>query len=453
MITAGRGYALRVEATTRYARSGDVNIAYRVLGDGPVDIVLSTGLISHVEVFFEEPGLVRFFERMGQFARVVLMDRHGTGLSDPLDGPRSVDDEAKDVLAVLDAVGVERAALMAYTTSGPLMATVAARYPERVSALVMYATVARAISAPGYDWTHTAEERRERMTELLGHWGTGDNLDNVAPTHADDDRMRAWLGRLERLSASPGAMRNLTANFEQVDVRHLLDTIRVPTLILHRTGDRLIDVRHSRYLAQTIPGARYVELPGEDSLLSAGDTEAVIGEVEEFLTGGRRGTPQERALLTVLFTDVVDATGRAAHLGDARWRDLLAAHDRVVRAEIERFDGQEVKTIGDAFLVIFDGAPSRALRCARAIVREVRALGIEVRAGLHTGECEIIGDDVGGMAVHIAARVGALAGPSEVLVSGTVFGTVVGSGIGFEERGYRELKGVPGKWPLFAMTG
>jgi class 3 adenylate cyclase len=453
MITAGRGYALRVEATTRYARSGDVNIAYRVLGDGPVDIVLSTGLISHVEVFFEEPGLVRFFERMGQFARVVLMDRHGTGLSDPLDGPRSVDDEAKDVLAVLDAVGVERAALMAYTTSGPLMATVAAMYPERVSALVMYATVARAISAPGYDWTHTAEERRERMTELLGHWGTGDNLDNVAPTHADDDRMRAWLGRLERLSASPGAMRNLTANFEQVDVRHLLDTIRVPTLILHRTGDRLIDVRHSRYLAQTIPGARYVELPGEDSLLSAGDTEAVIGEVEEFLTGGRRGTPQERALLTVLFTDVVDATGRAAHLGDARWRDLLAAHDRVVRAEIERFDGQEVKTIGDAFLVIFDGAPSRALRCARAIVREVRALGIEVRAGLHTGECEIIGDDVGGMAVHIAARVGALAGPSEVLVSGTVFGTVVGSGIGFEERGYRELKGVPGKWPLFAMTG
>ncbi len=442
-----------MEATTRYARSGDVNIAYRVLGDGPVDIVLSTGLISHVEVFFEEPGLVRFFERMGQFARVVLMDRHGTGLSDPLDGPRSVDDEAKDVLAVLDAVGVERAALMAYTTSGPLMATVAARYPERVSALVMYATVARAISAPGYDWTHTAEERRERMTELLGHWGTGDNLDNVAPTHADDDRMRAWLGRLERLSASPGAMRNLTANFEQVDVRHLLDTIRVPTLILHRTGDRLIDVRHSRYLAQTIPGARYVELPGEDSLLSAGDTEAVIGEVEEFLTGGRRGTPQERALLTVLFTDVVDATGRAAHLGDARWRDLLAAHDRVVRAEIERFDGQEVKTIGDAFLVIFDGAPSRALRCARAIVREVRALGIEVRAGLHTGECEIIGDDVGGMAVHIAARVGALAGPSEVLVSGTVFGTVVGSGIGFEERGYRELKGVPGKWPLFAMTG
>ena len=211
-------------------------------------------------------------------------------------------------------------------------------------------------------------------------------------------------------------------------------------------------MRHSRYLAEKIPGARYVELAGRDSLLSAGDTEAMIGEVEEFLTGGRRGKPTERALLTVLFTDVVDATGRAARLGDSRWRDLLAAHDRVVRGEIERFGGQEIKTIGDAFLVIFEGAPSRALRCARAIVREVRPLGIEVRAGLHTGECEIIGEDVGGMAVHIASRVGGLAGPSEVLVSGTVFGTVVGSGLSFEERGLRELKGVPGRWPLFALT-
>lgn len=429
-----------------------MNIAYRVVGDGPVDVVLSTGLISHVEVFFEEPGLVRFFERMAVFSRLILMDRHGTGLSDPLDGALTLDEEAAHVLAVLDAVGAQRGALMAYSTSGPLMATVAARYPERVSALILYATVARAIAAPGYDWTHTAEQRRARLEGLLARWGTGDNLDNIAPSHSDDDRMRAWLGRLERLSASPGAMRTLTSNFEQVDVRHLLATIRVPTLVVHRVGDPLIDVRHSRYLERTIPGARYVELPGGDSLPSAGDSEALVGEIEEFLTGGRRGAPQERALLTVLFTDVVDATGRAAHLGDARWRDLLAAHDRVVRAEIERFDGQEIKTIGDAFLVIFEGAPSRALRCARAIVREVRALGIEVRAGLHTGECEIIGDDVGGMAVHIAARVGALAAPSEVLVSGTVFGTVVGAGIGFEERGYRELKGVPGKWPLFAMT-
>jgi class 3 adenylate cyclase len=265
--------------------------------------------------------------------------------------------------------------------------------------------------------------------------------------------MRAWLGRMERQAASPGALRRVAASFASHDVRELLPELRVPTLVMHRAGDRLIDPRHSRYLAEHVPGARYVELPGDDSLFSVGDSAAIIGEVEEFLTGGRRGAPPERSLLTVLFTDIVNATVRAARMGDARWRDLLAAHDQAVRAEIARFGGREVKTIGDAFLVTFEGPPSTGVRCARAIAEAVRELGLEVRAGMHTGECEIIGDDVGGMAIHIAARVAGLAAPSEVLVSGTTYGTVVGSGLTFEDRGLRELKGVPGKWPLFSLSG
>jgi class 3 adenylate cyclase len=321
-----------------------------------------------------------------------------------------------------------------------------------VRGLILYATMARAVAAPDYDWTHTEQEREANIERMLELWGSGSTLENLAPSAAGDERMRAWLGRMERQAASPGGMRMLARNFAEHDVRHILPTLRVPTLILHRTGDRLIDVRHSRYLAQQIPGARYVELPGDDSLFSVGDTEPLLGEVEEFLTGGRHGAAPARALLTILFTDIVDATTRAAQMGDARWRDLLTAHDRAVRREIERFGGREVKTIGDSFLVAFDGPPSNAVRCARAIVDDVHALGLEVRAGMHTGECEIMGEDVGGMAVHIAARVAAIAAPAEVLVSGTVYGTVVGCGLSFEDRGYRELKGVPGKWPIFALA-
>jgi class 3 adenylate cyclase len=440
-----------MQPDARYARSGDVNIAYCVVGDGPIDLIFTAGLISHLEVAFEEPGIARFVDRLASFARVIMIDRHGVGLSDPLTGPVSLKEEAKDVLAVLDAVGSERAVLFAYTTGGPLMVQVAASYPERVRGLILYATMARAVAAPDYDWTHTEQEREANIERMLELWGSGSTLENLAPSAAGDERMRAWLGRMERQAASPGGMRMLARNFAEHDVRHLLATMRVPTLIVHRTGDRLIDVRHSRYLAQQIPGARYVELPGEDSLFSVGDSEALIGEIEEFLTGGRHGAAPARALLTILFTDIVDATPRAARMGDARWRDLLTAHDRAVREEIRRFGGREIKTIGDSFLIGFDGPPSNAVRCARAIVDAVRPLGLEVRAGLHTGECEIMGDDVGGMAVHIAARVSGIAAPCEVLVSGTVYGTVVGCGLSFEDRGYRELKGVPGRWPIFAL--
>ncbi|MEY2529897.1 MAG: hypothetical protein QOJ05_1987 [Verrucomicrobiota bacterium] len=442
---------MTVQSATRYARNGTATLAWVELGDGPVDLLFSSGFISHVEQFFESPALARFLERLASFSRVILMDRRGTGLSDPIPEGFTMDGELDDLTAVLDAAGSERAALMGYTSGGPVTALYAARYPERVRALILYAAIARFVSGPDYEFAHTLEEREARFNQTIERWGTGSNLDLLAPSVADDDRLRAWLARLERHSSRPGQMAQMQRNAASVDVRDALPTIRVPTLILHRMGDRMIDVGHSRYLAAHIPGARYVELDGIDNLPSVGDTDSLIGEIEEFLTGGRSSEPQ-RALLTVLLTDIVDATSRAATLGDARWRDLLAAHDAAVRREIDRFGGREVKTIGDAFLITFDSAPSQALKCAKAIVACVEALGLEVRAGLHTGECEIIGDDVGGMAVHIAARVSALAQAGEVLVSGTVTGTVVGAGFDFDDRGMQQLRGVPGNWPIYAVA-
>ena len=443
-----------MDTRVRYARTADgASIAYRVLSDGPIDLVFNTGLISHVEVLLEEPGVARLLERIGEFTRLIVMDRRGTGMSDLGEGGLlDLDAEAADVVAVIDAAGSERAALMAYTSSGPLFVKAAALYPERFRALILYAAMARVVAAPGYDWTHSLEEREAALKNLTANWGNGTNLEALAPSRAGDQHMSAWLGRLERLSMSPSAHERRWRHAADTDVRDDLPGLDVPTLVLHRAEDAFMDVRHSRYLAAQIPGARLVELPGADSLLSAGDTEALVGEVEEFLTGGRRGATAQRRLLTVLFTDIVDATTRAARLGDARWRDELAAHDAAVRREIERFGGREVKTIGDSFLVTFD-APSHGLRCAREIVASVRSLGLEIRAGLHTGECEIMNGDVGGMAVHIASRVAGVARPGEVLASGTAFGTVVGSDLQFEWRATQELKGVPGSWPLFTLLG
>ena len=436
---------------THYAHHGSVAIAWADAGgDAPLDLLFLPGLISHVEHAWEEPGLAAFFGRLGTFARLIVMDRRGTGLSDPLNPECTLDDEVGDVLAVLDAAGSERAVLLGYTTGGTLAVRCAAGQPERVRALVLYASTARSLFAPDYEWAFDTRRREENFERLIAGWGTGANLDQVAPSRADDERLRGWLARLERLSSSPGELRTIAGNLGDNDVRADLAELRVPTLILHRANDRLIDVRHSRYLAQHIPGARYVELEGIDNLPSAGDSQAILGEIEEFLTGGRARS-RERALLTVLVSDIVDSTGHAARLGDARWRELLAAHDSAVRREIDRFDGREVKTIGDGFLASFDGAPSRALRCAAAIRDAVTVLGLQVRVGLHTGECELLGDDLGGMAVHIAARVAAEAAPGEVLASGTAYGTVVGSGLAFTDRGIRQLKGVPGAWPLFAL--
>jgi class 3 adenylate cyclase/pimeloyl-ACP methyl ester carboxylesterase len=441
--------------TTRYARSGDATIAYQVTGDGGLDLLFMTGWISQIEQLWESPALRRLLERLAVFSRLILFDRRGSGLSDSVGESYTLEQEVCDALAVLDAAGSERAALFTYGLGGPVGALLAADRPERVDALIMYASIARTSWAPDYDWAMTVEDRAQWTEHTLAAWGEtdGPGLAVLAPSMADDPALAAWFARLQRLAASPSEARILLTAADQLDVRDTLPRIRVPTLVMHRSQDSAWDPRHSRYLAEHIPGARYIELDGIDSLPFVGDSDAIIEEIEEFLTGGRGGGELARALLTVMFTDIVEATARAAELGDGRWRDLLARHDEEVRKELHRFEGREVKTVGDGFLATFAGPPSRALRCALAITDAARELGVEVRIGMHTGECELIGDDVGGMAVHIASRVNGLAGASEVLVSGTVFGTVVGGPFTFEDRGFHELKGVPGRWPLFALGG
>ncbi len=440
---------MAVSSQTRYARNGEVNIAYQVHGDGPIDLLFVSAFISHVEHVWEEPGLRRFMERLAGFSRLILFDRRGSSMSDG--GELGVENELGDVTAVLDAVGSERTAIVGYVAGAPLAALYAARFPERVGALVLYSSMLYATRDEDLPWAQTPEEREARFAQILDSWGQGANLEALAPSAADDEQLRAWLARLERLAASPGQMQRLIVAMGATDVRPELPGIRVPTLVVHRTDDAFMDVRHAREYARRIPGARLVELPGVDSLPSAGDSDALLGEIEEFLTGGRHSGELERALLTVLFTDIAGGTARASQLGDKRWRDLLSAHDAEIRRTLRRFDGVEVKTVGDGFIAVFDGAPSRAVRCARALDAAMRELGIDVRIGLHTGECELIGDDIGGMAVHIAARVAALAEGGEILASGTTYGTVVGAGLSWEWRGERELKGVPGRWPIFAL--
>jgi class 3 adenylate cyclase len=436
---------------TQYADSGGISIAYQVAGDGPIDVLCAFGWITQIEQLWEEPSLRRFFERIMSFGRVILFDRRGTGLSDRLTDGFNLDAEVADALAVLDAAGSERAAVFTYIGGGAVGAQLAARHPDRVSALIMYASIVRATAAPGYEWTHTPAERQEFIDKTVAAWGDPAAATVLAPSRANDERFRAWFARLQRLAASPGTMRAVLEGTNDMDAREELPVIGVPTLVLHRTEDQQIDIRHSRYIAQAIPGARLVELPGADTLPWVGEGDQLVDVVEEFLTGERPHAEAERVLLTVMFTDIVDATGHARRLGDKRWRDLLADHDAIVRRELDRYGGREVKTIGDSFLAVFDGPPSRALRCARSIVGAVAECGVQVRVGMHTGECELIGDDVGGMAVHIGARVQALAGAGEVLVSGTTGGTVVGAGLDFEDRGNHQLKGVPGSWPLFSL--
>jgi class 3 adenylate cyclase len=439
--------------TTRYVRSGDATIAYQLAGEGKLDLLFLPGWISQIEQLWDSSAVRRFLERLAVFSRLILFDRRGSGLSGSVGEPYTLEQEARDALAVLDAAGSERAALFTYGLGGPVGALLAADCPERVGALIMYASIARTSWAPDYDWAMTVEDRAQWTERTVAAWGEtgGPGLPVLAPSMADDPAFAAWFARLQRLAASPSQAHVLLSAAADLDARDALPRIRVPTLVMHRSRDNAWDPRHSRYLAEHIAGARYVELEGVDSLPFVGDSDAIVEEIEEFLTGGRSGGELARALLTVMFTDIVDATARAAVLGDGRWRDLLANHDAQVREQLVRFGGREVKTVGDGFLATFEGPPSRALRCALAITGAARELGVEIRVGVHTGECELIGDDVGGMAVHIASRVNALAGPDEVLVSGTVFGTVVGGPFAFEDRGLHELKGVPGRWPLFTL--
>ncbi len=439
-----------LEPETRYARTGDVHIAYQVVGDGPVDLVYVPPMLQQVEHLWTEPRVAAFFERLARFSRLILFDRRGTGLSDPIAGATTLEDQMEDVSAVMDAAGSREAVLFAQAEGTAMAILYAATHPHRTRALVLYAGMARVTAAPGYEWPGSQDERAARIDEQLAHWGDGARVAQLAPSHTGDVALRRWLGKLERLSASPGALRPLYGLAADIDVRDVLPSIRAPTLLLHRRDDRLIDVRHSRYLAEHVPGARYVELPGEDNLIVVGDSERVLAEVEQFLTGTHTPPEPDRVLATVLFTDIVGSTETLARLGDRRWRDLVTRHDELSRAQVARYRGRPVKSLGDGWLATFDG-PARAIRCALALREAVAELGIELRAGLHTGECEAIGEDLGGLAVHIGARVGAMAEPREVLVSGTVKDLVVGSGIDFADRGEHSLKGVPGTWRLWAV--
>jgi class 3 adenylate cyclase/pimeloyl-ACP methyl ester carboxylesterase len=439
--------------TTRYARSGDASIAYQVIGEGGLDLLFLTGWITQIEQLWEAPANRRFLERLAAFGRLILFDSRGTGLSDRVLVEYTVEQEAQDAIAVLDAAGSERAAVITYSVGGLVGAHLAAERPDRIGALIMYASLARTSWAPDYDWAMRTEDREALIESNMTTWGetNGAAMSLFAPSMAEDLALAEWFSRLQRLAASPSEARIIFRAMIDLDVRHVLPRIRVPALIMHRPRELVWDVRHSRYLAEHIAGSRYVELEGTDSFPFVGDSDAIVEEIEEFLTGVRSGGELTRALLTVMFTDIVDATAHAAAVGDRRWRDLLARHDRDVRRELTRFAGHEVKTVGDGFLATFVGPPSAALRCALALTDAAREVGIEMRVGMHTGECELIGDDVGGMAVHIASRVCGLAGGGEVLVSGTVFGTVVGGPFTFEDRGFHDLKGVPGRWPLFAL--
>ena len=434
----------------RYAKSGDLHIAYAVQGEGPLDMVWVPPWISHVEYLWAEPSLERFAERLTSFGRLITFDRRGSGLSDPFLGAPTLEEQMDDVLAVMDAAGSKRAAICGTLEGGPMAALFAATHPDRVSALVLYATFARATWAPDYDWAWTAEHRNEQMDELVEHWGEGLVASGVAPSMRGEPGFMEWAGRLERLAASPGTIRRIFDLIGAFDVRDVLQSIRVPTLVMHREHDSFIKVEHSRYIASKVPGARYVELEGEENMFSIGDSEALIGEVEEFLTGTRHEREPDRMLATVLFTDICDSTRRAAEMGDRGWRFLLERHDALFRQALDRHRGREVKRTGDGFLATFDG-PARAIRCAASVAEAMGSLGLQIRAGLHTGELEVMDGDLGGLAVHIASRVMGHAGPNEVLVSGTVKDLVVGSGIEFEDRGERELRGVPGEWRLYAV--
>jgi len=441
-----------VAPDTRYAKSGDVHIAYQVFGDGEVDVVLVPGFITHVELVWEHEPFARALEAIGSFARVINFDRRGSGLSDPVPEAPSLEERMDDVRAVMDAAGMERAALIGISEGVPLSIVFAATYPERVRALVSCGGLARSTEAEDYPYGASAEAFVESGSELvLPYWGQGAMIEVAAPSQAENEESRSFFARMERATASPGMLQQLAEMFLQIDVRDVVPTVQAPALLLHRRHDRLVNVRHSRWLAEHMPNARLVELPGSDHSFWYETPELAFAEVQEFLTGVRYEPEPERMLATVVFTDIVGSTRTAAELGDARWRSLLERHQQVVREALERFHGREVKSTGDGFLATFDG-PARAVRCAREILDASEREGIRVRAGLHTGECEVMDEDIGGIAVHIAARVSALAGPSEVLVSRTVKDLVVGSGLDFAERGTHELKGVPDRWELYAAA-
>ena len=437
----------------KYAKSGEVNVAYQVFGEGDIDLVLVFGFISHLDLFWDGAPFVEMAAKLGKFARVIMFDKRGVGLSDPVATVPTLEERMDDVRAVMDAAGSKQAVVMGSSEGGPMAILFASTFPERTRALILYGSMARTTEDGDYPWAASEEALREStQTFMAPDWGSGSSVEIFSPSLADQPGSREFYARLERMSASPSMVLQLMEMFLQIDVRHVLPSIHVPTLILHRKGDKVVNVRAARYLAEQIEGSRLIELDGVDHNMLAGDTTVVLEEIEEFITGVRPVREPDRVLATVMFTDIVDSTRTAAEMGDARWREVLEEHQRIVRTQLGVYRGVEVKNTGDGVLATFDG-PARAVRCAVAITDAVEMLGLRVRVGIHTGECELIGNDVGGIAVHTAARVSALAGPGEVLVSRTVKDLVAGSGIAFEDRGTHELKGVPDQWQLLLVTG
>jgi pimeloyl-ACP methyl ester carboxylesterase len=438
---------------TRFTRSGNVHIAYQVVGEGPLDLVFVPGWVSHVELVWDEPTRASFLERLASFSRLIVFDKRGTGLSDRVPDAQLPTHEERmdDIRAVMDAAGSERAAFFGFSEGGNLAALFAAMYPQRTTALVMFGSFAKRIWAPDYPWAPTPEQREREYELVAREWGGAMDLASYVPGKVGDEAYLRRLASYFRNAASPGAAVALLRMNTQIDIRAVLPTIRVPTLVLHRVGDRDANVEEGRFIARSIPGARLVELLGNDHLPWVGDQDSVLDEVQEFLTGVRPVVDVDRVLATVLFTDIVGSTETAARLGDRAWRALLDGHHAMVRRALARFRGAEVNTSGDGFFATFDG-PARAIRCAFAIHDGARELGLASRAGLHTGEIDRSGGNVGGIAVHIGARVAAAAAAGETLVSSTVKDIVAGSGIAFADRGMHGLKGVPGEWRLYSAS-
>ena len=387
----------------RYASSGDVQIAYQVVGDGPVDLVFVPGFVSHLEVIWEDPNAARFLEHLAEFSRLILFDKRGMGLSDRPGQPSTLEQGMDDTIAVMDAAGSERAALFGVSEGGPMSMLCAATHPDRVSALIEYGTFARMLEVDGYEYGLPEEVIDSPFEVIAADWGGPFAINVWAPTKAEDEPFREWWARFLRLGTSPRGAHDLLSLYKELDVRPVLGSIATPTLVLHRSRDLVVQAGAGRFLGENIPGARFVELDGDDHIAWTDDWQTVVEEIEEFLTGQRHARDVDRVLATVMFTDIVGSTESAARLGDRGWGDLIARHDELVRRELDRYRGRPVKTLGDGFLATFDG-PARAIRCARDITDAVRGLGIEIRAGLHTGECEFVGNDVAGMAINIGAR-------------------------------------------------
>jgi pimeloyl-ACP methyl ester carboxylesterase len=441
------------QGKTKYTRSGDIHVAYQTVGKGPLDLVYVQGWVSHVELAWEEPTLARFLRRLASFSRLIAFDKRGTGLSDrvPNNELPTLEERMDDLRAVMDAVGSERAALCGVSEGGNLSALFAATYPERTTALVMCGTFAKRIWSPDYPWAPTLEERELAYEMVENEWGSMMDLSHYVPSKINDEAFAQRLAKYFRHSASPGAAVALLRMNTEIDIRAILPTICVPTLVIHRTGDRDANVEGGRWLAAKIAGARFTELPGEDHFPWVGDQDAILDEIQVFLTGVRPTPESDRELSTLLFTDIAGSTELLTRLGDQAWQELLERHHAMVREELGRFRGREIDTAGDGFFATFDG-PARAVRCALSVVGAGQQLGIQIRAGLHTGEIQVMGPKISGIALHIGARVVATAKPSEVLVSSTVKDLVAGSGIRFADRGTHVLKGVSGKWHLFSAT-